>query len=187
MLKIISMLFSISLFVLFTLCMIFIMKNVYNRFKYMEEEESMINLKIHRKNPNAILPTRGTKQSAGLDLYVPSDCPKIIITPNKTAIIDTGLVMDIPEGYWLGIYARSGMSFNKNLVPVNCVGVIDSDYTDTIKIGLHNIGTEAQSINPNDRIVQCVLHRVYDVEIEEVFDEIKQKTDRIGGFGSTGN
>ena len=86
-----------------------------------------ISTKIKKLNPNAIIPTKGSIEAAGYDLYACID-KSISIKPQETVKIGTGLAVEIPASFWLGIFARSGLATKKGLRPANCVGVIDSDY-----------------------------------------------------------
>lgn len=95
-------------------------------------------LNIKKLDPTAILPTRGSEYSAGLDLYSLPSAGTIGIAGNDTEMIRTGLAIEIPKGYFGAIYARSGLATKQGLRPANCVGVIDSDYRGEVKVALHN-------------------------------------------------
>lgn len=139
-------------------------------------------LNIKKLNSNAKLPTYGTSGSAGADLY---SLENVVIEPNKTVFVHTGLSMEIPEGYAGFVYARSGMASKKDLAPANKVGVVDSDYRGEIMVAIHNHGCEVRSIEIGDRIAQIVIAACVRCEFTEC-DELGQTQRGEGGFGSTG-
>ena len=141
-------------------------------------------IKYKKTKKEAIEPTKGTSQAAGYDLYIPNTQTSILIQPHSTFLIDTGISMEIPEGYFGGIFARSGLAARQGLRPSNCVGVIDSDYRDSVKIVLYNDTDQPQSIESGQRIAQLVILPYLTVDFQEV--EELTSTDRVGGFGSTG-
>lgn len=106
------------------------------------------------------------------------------LDPGARALIPTGIFTSIPEGYEVQLRPRSGLAIKKGLNLINCVGTIDSDYTSEWGIPVVNQGLEAIWIEDGERICQAVLNKVEQIEWEEV-DKI-EKTDRTGGFGSTG-
>ena len=143
-------------------------------------------MRIKKLHKDAKLPTYASESSAGMDLY--AYCPEdgvIAIDSGGTAKIKTGLAMEIPKGYFGGIYARSGMAFKKNLRPVNAVGVIDSDYRGEIVVGLFNDSHEKQTIAHGERIAQMVIQPYLRVELEEV-EDLNETERGAGGFGSSG-
>lgn len=146
-------------------------------------------MKIKLLESNAKLPTRGSAAAAGYDLY---SVETVLICPGETRLIHTGLAIEIPDNFWGGIYARSGLATNKGLRPANCVGVIDNDYRGEIMVAIHNDSYESQWIRPGDRIAQLVFHPlVYTVPDEDgniwqVVDELSDTDRGAGGFGSTG-
>ena len=144
----------------------------------------MKQIKIKKLNENAIIPARGSDQAAGYDLYACTKTP-IIITPHSTVKIETGLSMELPEGYFGAIFARSGLATKNGLRPANAVGVVDSDYRGNIIVALHNDTNEPQTINSMERIAQLVVIPYLSVEFEEV-DELSNTERGDGGFGSTG-
>ena len=146
--------------------------------------EIMDAIRVKKLKTNAILPTYGSADAAGADLYACLD-EKILIQPGESVFVPTGLAMEIPKGYAGLIYARSGLACKRGLAPANKVGVIDSDYRGEIKVVLLNHGKAAQTIEPGERIAQFVITPVLTPTyrlVEELTD-----TDRgFGGFGSTG-
>ena len=132
----------------------------------------------------AKLPTYGSSEAAGADLYACIDSD-IIIAPGQSAFIPTGLSMEIPKGCAGLIYARSGLACKKGLAPANKVGVIDSDYRGEFIVVLHNHGTEAQTVCNGERIAQLVITPVLTPAYTEV-DDLSETDRGGGGFGSTG-
>lgn len=145
----------------------------------------MQKVKITKLNENAKMPHYGSEFAAGADLYALLDEP-IIIEPNETKLIHTGLSMEIPEGYAGLIYARSGLASKKGLAPANKVGVVDSDYRGEVMVALLNHSQIAQSVEPFERIAQLVIAPFLKVDYVEV-DALEQTERGAGGFGSTGS
>ena len=139
---------------------------------------------IKKLNENATIPTRGSSQAAGYDLYACID-KTIYIAPHTTVKIGTGLSIEIPDGYFGGIFARSGLATKKGLRPSNCVGACDSDYRGEYIVAIHNDTDETMSIEPNERIAQLIVIPYLPVEFNEV-DELSETERGTGGFGSTG-
>lgn len=144
----------------------------------------MLQLKVKRLRESAKIPTKGSPESAGLDLYADINSPVIII-PGRTYKFPTGIAITPPKGYFGAIFARSGLSINRGLRPSNCVGVIDNDFTAEIIVALYNDSTESKIIQPQERIAQLVLLPYLNVEIQEV-DKLEETERGEGGFGSTG-
>lgn len=141
-------------------------------------------IRIKKLNENAIIPSLGSKYSAGNDLYACIN-KSIIIEPHTTVKIGTGLAIEIPEGYFGAIFARSGLATKEGLRPANCVGCCDSDYRGEYIVALHNDTDIPQVINPNDRIAQLVVIPYLPVQFVEV-DELSDTERDKNGFGSTG-
>lgn len=143
-----------------------------------------MNIDILTLSDSAKLPERGSDMAAGYDLFADIS-EDIIIDPHTTAMIGTGLAVAIPEGYFGGIYARSGLSSKEGLRPANCTGVVDADYRGEIKVALHNDSDFERTITPGQKIAQMVIMPFLSVEFQQV--EQLDNTDRgEGGFGSTG-
>lgn len=141
-------------------------------------------INIKRLSETAKLPERGSAFAAGYDLFADLNKP-IEIKPHETYMINTGVAMEIPEGYWGGVFARSGLSAKEGLRPANCVGVVDADYRGPICVALHNDGEVARTITPQQKIAQLVVVPFLTVEFEEV-EELSDTVRGTGGFGSTG-
>ena len=141
-------------------------------------------IRVKKIKANAILPTYGSADAAGADLYACLD-EKILIQPGESVFVPTGLAMEIPKGYAGLIYARSGLACKRGLAPANKVGVIDSDYRGEFIVVLYNHGAIAQEIAHGERIAQLVITPVFTPGFAEV-EELTDTTRSAGGFGSTG-
>lgn len=141
-------------------------------------------IKIKKLNENAIIPTRGSEQAAGYDLYACTD-ERILINPHKTVKVGTGLSIEIPDGYFGAIFARSGLATKRGIRPSNCVGVCDSDYRGEYIVDLHNDTNGIKMIEPNERIAQLIVMPYLSVDFKEV-NELSDTNRGVGGFGSTG-
>lgn len=141
-------------------------------------------IKIKKLRANAVIPTYGSAEAAGADLYACLESP-VIIEPGNTAFVPTGLAMELPAGYVGLIYARSGLACKKGLAPANKVGVIDSDYRGEFVVALHNHGTEPQTVASGERIAQLVITPVFTPGFIEA-GELSDTQRAAGGFGSTG-
>lgn len=144
----------------------------------------MESIRVKMLREGAKLPTYGSEEAAGADLYACLD-GETVIEPGKTAFIPTGIAMEVPKGCAGLIYARSGMACKRGLAPANKVGVVDSDYRGEIVVALHNHSNEAQTVSPGERVAQMVITPVLTPAYMMVED--LTETDRgNGGFGSTG-
>lgn len=141
-------------------------------------------MNIKLTNPFATVPTRGSANAAGWDLYAAIGEPAIIPS-GCTTKITTGIAAEIPNGYFGAVFARSGMAAKRGLRPSNCVGVVDSDYRGEIMVAVHNDSNEVQVITPNERIAQLVVMPYQEVDLT-VVDSLSTTERGEGGFGSTG-
>ena len=141
-----------------------------------------IRVKILREG--AHLPTYGSQEAAGADLYA---CltEDMTVEPGKTVFVPTGIALEVPQGCAGLIYARSGLACKRGLAPANKVGVVDSDYRGEIMVALHNHGTEPQNIGNGERIAQFIITPVL-TPAYEVAEELSDTVRSSGGFGSTG-
>jgi dUTP pyrophosphatase len=141
-------------------------------------------IRVKKLKENAILPTYGSAEAAGADLYACLE-NSVVIAPGESAFIPTGLSMELPKGYAGLIYARSGLACKKGLAPANKVGVIYSDYRGEFIVVLHNHSNESREVAHGERIAQLVITPVF----TPGFTEVSELTDTMrssGGFGSTG-
>ncbi len=141
-------------------------------------------IRVKKLRDQAILPTYGSAEAAGADLYACLS-ETVVIEPGETAWIPTGLSLEVPKGCAGLVYARSSLGAKRGLAPANKVGVIDSDYRGEVQVVLLNHSRQTQTVSHGERIAQFVITPVLTptyVEAEELSD-----TDRgAGGFGSTG-
>ena len=132
----------------------------------------------------AKLPTYGSAQAAGADLY--ACLPEAVtIAPGETAFIPTGIALEVPLGCAGLIYARSGLACKRGLAPANKVGVVDSDYRGEIIVALHNHGKTPQTVESGERVAQFIITPVL-TPAYEVVDALSDTARDQGGFGSTG-
>jgi dUTP pyrophosphatase len=140
-------------------------------------------IRIRRLDATVPLPTYATAESAGFDL---SASAEVTVAPRQIALISTGLVIEVPPGYFLGIFARSSTPLKRGLMVANGVGVIDPDYAgpnDEVRIQVLNISTSDVTIKPGDRLAQGIVLPAPRVIWEEAAS-LREET--RGGFGSTG-
>ena len=146
----------------------------------------MAQVKIKKLDPNATIPTSGSAFAAGYDLYAClSGDGEVTIPAHHTVMVPTGIAVALPEGTFGGVFARSGLASREGLRPANCVGVVDSDYRGELKVPMVNLGREAYTIQPGERVAQLCIAPVYTaafVPAEELGDTQRGE----GGFGSTG-
>lgn len=143
-----------------------------------------MNIKIKRLSEEATIPTRGSEYSAGYDLYANIEKP-VSIKPHETVKIGTGWAIEIPDGYFGAIFARSGLATKEGLRPANCTGVCDSDYRGEYIMAIHNDSDVVREIIPHERIAQLVVIPYLYVDFKET-DELSDTSRGEGGFGSTG-
>lgn len=144
----------------------------------------MDQIKVKKLRFDAVIPTYGSEDAAGADLYACID-KELTVEPGQSVFVPTGLSMQIPKGYAGLIYARSGLACKRGLAPANKVGVIDSDYRGEIIVVLYNHGHQSQIIAHGERIAQLVITPVYTPGFAES-DELDDTSRASGGFGSTG-
>lgn len=116
----------------------------------------------------------------------PHSGPSLILGPLQRAKIPTGLVFDIPDGYSVRLHPRSGIALKQGLTLINAEGVVDSDYVEEVCVAVVNISQEHITVTPGDRICQAELVKNVITNLEEVIERPARKTERAGGFGSTG-
>ena len=144
----------------------------------------MSTIRVKKLNENAILPTYGSAEAAGADLYACME-ETVTVQPGEVAWISTGIALEVPKGCAGLIYARSSLGTKRGLAPANKVGVIDSDYRGEVKVVLLNHSNDPQSVAPGERIAQLVITPVLTPAYEEA-DDLSDTSRGEGGFGSTG-
>lgn len=170
-----------------------------------------LKLGLFKTHKDVILPKFATKQSACFDMMcqtagkqtykVYTNMNKmreraifdnkgtnvgIHIGPGERVAVPTGIIMDIPEGHSVRIHSRSGLAFKNGLVLINGEGVVDSDFVEEGVLLMYNVSNTGITIRDGDRIAQAELVKDLSYEFEELKTRPTTKTDRIGGFGSTG-
>lgn len=168
-------------------------------------------MKIFKHNPEATVPEFATEGSAAFDLRVclsEGDTVKTInphnrelkvpakrasnglmsiqIQPQFRVLIPTGLIFDIPAKHVMKIFIRSSMALKNGINLANNTAIIDSDYTDPTYVMLYNMCDTPVILYHGDRIAQAMLEKSVSYKLEETLEAPGQKTDRVGGLGSTG-
>jgi dUTP pyrophosphatase len=144
-----------------------------------------INVRIRRLGSDVALPRYQTPGAAGFDLAASGD---VTIEPHAIALVPTGLVIEVPRGHFLAIFARSSTPLKRGLMVANGVGVIDSDYcgeADEIRIQVLNFTDDPVTVRAGDRIAQGLLIPVARAEWRESADPLRDGA--RGGFGATGD
>jgi len=144
----------------------------------------MIEVKVKKLHPNAIVPRYMTEHAAGMDLCTVAD-ESVVLAPGERALLPTGLAMEIPPGYEGQVRPRSGLALKKGIALVNSPGTIDADYRGEIGIIIINHGSEAVEIMPGDRVAQLIVAPVIRAALVEV-DGLNDTGRNSGGFGHTG-
>ena len=143
---------------------------------------SIIRVRVRRMRHNAQLPSYQTEGAAGFDLAAAAD---LVVPPGEVRLVPTGLVVEVPAGMFLGVFARSSTPLKRGLMVANGVGVIDPDYCgpdDEVKIQVLNFSREPVEIKIGDRIAQGIFLPATRVTWDEV-DSLR--ADSQGGFGTT--
>jgi dUTP pyrophosphatase len=169
-------------------------------------------LNYHKADPSVVDPNYQTQLAACFDLaaYIPKeekvkvwegkdtteiepqydydkDSHYILLMPGERALVRTGLTFDIPSGYSIRLHPRSGMALKYGLTLANCEGVVDEDYTYETKLIMINTNLqEPIKIYNKDRIAQAEIVKYEQMRLIEIYNTPDLKSDRIGGFGSTG-
>ena len=144
----------------------------------------MVRVLIKKLDPKVAIPSYKTKGASGMDLmaFVKE---KIVIKPQTSALIPTGLSVAFSEDYEIQIRPRSGLAAKNNISVLNTPGTIDSDYRGELKIIIFNHSNHDFIVNNDDRIAQMVLTPIAKMELEEA-NELPKTLRGEGGFGSTG-
>jgi len=144
----------------------------------------MISVRIRRLHPFVPLPQYQTAGAAGFDLAASED---VVVAPSSIALIPTGLVIQVPAGHFLGVFARSSTPLKRGLMVANGVGVIDRDYCgpeDEIKIQVLNFTAQPVQVKKGDRLAQGLFLPVTQARWEEPKGDLRDGS--RGGFGATG-
>jgi len=143
--------------------------------------EVTMDVKIKRLHPQAVLPVYTTAGAGCFDLHT---IDHNTVFPGGSTVFNTGLAIEVPEGYVMMVYSRSGHGFTHGLRLSNCVGIIDSDYRGEVKISIRNDGVMPFRINVGSRIAQAMIVPVPRIAFVE--GDLSETTRGTGGFGSTG-
>jgi dUTP pyrophosphatase len=135
----------------------------------------------------AVFPSYASDGAAGLDLHAALE-EELRIEPGERSAVPTGLALAIPPGYEGQVRPRSGLAKNHGVTVANAPGTVDSDYRGEVQVLLVNLGREAYTVRPRDRIAQLVIAPVTRVCVQQLEDaeELGETTRGAGGFGSTG-
>ncbi len=144
----------------------------------------MVRVLIKKLDPKVTLPSYKTKGASGMDLMAFIK-EKIVIKPQTSALIPTGLSVAFSEDYEIQIRPRSGLAAKNNISVLNTPGTIDSDYRGELKIIIFNHSNHDFIVNNDDRVAQMVLTPIAKMELEEA-NELPKTLRGEGGFGSTG-
>lgn len=151
-----------------------------------------MDVKIKKIDPRATIPTYATDGSNAFDLYAIEGCG--YLSEGDTYVFDTGIAFEIPEGHGMLVLSRSGHGFNYNVRLANCVGLIDSDFRDSVKVKLTKddvprpgLGIKSSDVKINDgaRVAQAIILPIPKINFIEV-QELSETARGTGGFGSTG-
>jgi dUTP pyrophosphatase len=140
-------------------------------------------IRIHRLHPHVALPGYQTAGAAAFDLAASET---LVIAPGEVSLIPTGLVVEVPGGMFLAVFARSSTPLKRGLMVANGVGVVDSDYCgprDELKVPVVNITPSPVEVRTGDRIAQGIVMPAPRVTWEEVTEVAGESR---GGFGATG-
>lgn len=144
----------------------------------------MVEIKVKKLHPQAVVPVYMTEHAAGMDLCTVIDEP-LVLEPGERVLLPTGLAMEIPPGYEGQVRPRSGLALKKGLALVNSPGTIDADYRGEIGVIIINHGREPVEFQPGDRIAQLIVAPVTRATL--VVTEVLNDSGRsVGGFGHTG-
>tara|TARA_B100000700_G_C14640785_1_gene667248 strand:- start:2 stop:439 length:438 start_codon:yes stop_codon:yes gene_type:complete len=144
----------------------------------------MIKVLIKKLSPEVKLPSYKTSGASGMDLMAFISSP-IIVKPNSSQLVPTGISLAFSENYEIQIRPRSGLAAKNNISVLNTPGTIDSDYRGEIKVIIYNHGNKDFEIKNNDRIAQMILSPVIKMKLEET-ENLPETIRGEGGFGSTG-
>ena len=142
----------------------------------------MMNVRVRRLRPDVPLPRYESDDAAAFDLAAAEDT---VVNAGGVALVPTGLVVEVPKGMFLGIFARSSTPLKRGLMVANGVGIVDSDYcgpNDEIKIEVVNFTASPVQVRRGDRLAQGVILSYARADWQEGAVERATR----GGFGSTG-
>ena len=139
-------------------------------------------VKVLKLKENAILPRYAHPGDAGADVFAAGH---VVIEPGATALVPTGIAIELPHGYEAQVRPRSGLALKHSVSVLNTPGTIDAGYRGEVGVIMINHGREPFEINPGDRIAQMVIKPVLEIEMVEA-ETLSDTSRGAGGFGSTG-
>ena len=140
-------------------------------------------LKVRKLNPMAVLPSYAREGDAGLDLFA---IKSIVIDPGKSALVPTGIAIELPPGTEAQVRPRSGLALKHGLTVLNTPGTVDEGYRGEVGVILINHGAAAFTVDAGMKIAQMVVSPRILVTVVEVA-ELSDTARGAGGFGSTGH
>lgn len=140
-------------------------------------------LKFKRIHPDAQIPAYAHPDDAGMDLR---SVEELVVKPGARALVRTGLVMMLPDGYEAQVRPRSGLALKRGVTVLNTPGTIDAGYRGEVGVILANFGETDFAVAKGDKIAQMVIAPVTRPEQVLEVDEIDATGRGAGGFGSTG-
>lgn len=141
-------------------------------------------IKIVKIHQNAVLPTYGTAHSAGCDIYSCLETP-ITIPPLGRVLISTGIIVEIPPGFYGQIVPRSGLAIKHGITLINSPGIVDADYRGEWRCILANLSDKEFLVEHGMRIAQLIIQKYEPIEWLES-ESLEESSRGSGGFGSTG-
>lgn len=145
-----------------------------------------MNLGVKKVNPHSKLPVYATPGAACFDLHADLGECDSAHSGTGSMVVGTGLMVEIPEGYVMLLFSRSGHAFSKNTRLANCVGVIDSDFRGEVMVKLTRDDGGSIDVEQGERIAQAMVLPVPNVNFVEA-SELSETTRGEGGLGSTGS
>lgn len=145
-------------------------------------------IQIFKETPDAVLPSKGRPQDAGMDLYATES---VIIPAGERKLVPIGLRIVLEDGYYYTFAPRSGLAFKYNVIPSH-YNIMDSNYTGDCAVLMHNRGELDYEIEKGDRFCQIMVHKVPETDISEIDEDtfnclVEKKNERgDNGFGSSG-
>jgi len=130
-------------------------------------------------------PQRATAAAAGFDLRARVD-GAVEIAPGERAMVPTGIILALPEGFEAQVRPRSGLAWKRGLTVLNAPGTVDSDYRGEIRVLLVNLGREPVQVSRGDRVAQLIVQRLPEIVLRES-EELPGSARGAGGFGHTGD
>lgn len=145
--------------------------------------DALRNIKIKKTSPDAIIPTIGSENAAGFDIY---SCEEVVFAPHEIKFVDSGISIEPPKNFRCNLHARSSLP-KKMFSLANNVGIIDSDFRGTIKMLLYNLSNKQNLVSKGDKLCQLVMVPDYKAKNFplNVVNQLSETQRGVGGFGST--